>query len=102
MSDPVDTWRGARRAMTLYLAWRESCLRVDDEYAEWGRASDPEAADAFEPYAAALDGEQRAAEQFASELFLRPKTVEWPIGLNVSPVIEDRYPHPQVEGAVPS
>jgi hypothetical protein len=70
MTDPVDSWRGAQRLMTVYLAWRESCLRVDDEYAEWGRASDPEAPDAFESYAAALDGEQHAAEQFASEMLL--------------------------------
>jgi hypothetical protein len=65
MSDATEKQRLAQGLMTLYVGWREACLRVDDAYAVWGRTGGAEAADAFERYAAALDREQHAAERFA-------------------------------------
>jgi hypothetical protein len=65
MNDVIDKQRLARTLMTLYVSWREACLRVDDAYAMWGHTGGAAAADAFERYAAALDQEQVAAERFA-------------------------------------
>jgi hypothetical protein len=52
-------------ALDAYMAWREECAAVRAAYLTWTRGGAPEAAPAFDAYAAALDREERAATLYA-------------------------------------
>jgi hypothetical protein len=54
------------RAMDAYVAWRNECIAVRDAYGRWAAASGTDVARAFHAYAAALDREQLASEQYAA------------------------------------
>jgi hypothetical protein len=54
------------RMISAYVDWREACRLVHDAYRSWAGATGPRASDAFWSYTAALDGEERAAEVYAS------------------------------------
>jgi hypothetical protein len=48
-----------------YVSWREACLRVSDAYGSWASETGIGATSAFGRYLAALDHEERAAEDYA-------------------------------------
>ncbi|HEV7584262.1 MAG TPA: hypothetical protein VGO14_00625 [Solirubrobacteraceae bacterium] len=53
-------------AMDAYLGWRDQCDAVREAYGRWTAAADEKgAALAYERYATALDGEERASELYA-------------------------------------
>jgi hypothetical protein len=51
--------------MDAYVAWREACVRAQDAHRSWGTGHGPDAGQAFDQYAAALDKEERAADWYA-------------------------------------
>ena len=53
------------RLVEAYLAWRETCARVDDAYRSWASDTGPRGGAAFWFYMAALDAEEGAAESYA-------------------------------------
>jgi hypothetical protein len=48
-----------------YVAWRETCARVDDAYRAWASETRSSGHLAFGLYMATLDAEERAAEAYA-------------------------------------
>jgi hypothetical protein len=50
--------------MDLYVIWREQCVAVETAYRAWSRAPARERGRAFEDYAAALDREELAADEY--------------------------------------
>jgi hypothetical protein len=59
-----------------YVAWRETCARVDDTYRYWASETGPRGGVAFGLYMAALDAEERAAEVYAG-LVRRAEKLPW-------------------------
>jgi hypothetical protein len=51
-----------------YVDWREACRAVHDAYRLWTSATGPFAKAAFWRYTAALDGEELAADAYASQV----------------------------------
>lgn len=59
-----------------YIDWRETCARVNDAYRSWTGETGPRGRATFELYTAALDAEQRAAEEYA-RLVRRADEMPW-------------------------
>jgi hypothetical protein len=53
------------KLVEAYVAWRETCARVDDAYGAWAREPGPRGGVAFALYVAALDAEQQVARRTA-------------------------------------
>jgi hypothetical protein len=73
--DPNAT-RHSGRNDDRYLAWRETCARVDDAYRSWASETGPCRGLAFWLYMAALDAEEQAAEVYAG-LVKRAEKLSW-------------------------
>jgi hypothetical protein len=54
------------RLIDAYVSWREACLRVSDAYGSWSNGTGQGSTSAFGVYMAALDQEERAAEDYAA------------------------------------
>jgi hypothetical protein len=54
------------RAMDAYVQWRNECIAVRDAYGRWTAARGTSVSLAFQAYAAALDREEFASEQYAA------------------------------------
>jgi hypothetical protein len=59
-----------------YVAWRETCARVDDAYRSWASETGPCGTVAFGLYMAALEAEEQAAEVYAG-LVRRADELPW-------------------------
>jgi hypothetical protein len=68
--------RPVAKLVEAYVAWRETCARVDDAYRSWASETGPRGGAAFGLYMAALDAEERAAESYAG-LVRRAKELRW-------------------------
>lgn len=64
------------KLVEAYVAWRETCARVDDAYRSWASETGPRGGVAFGLYMAALDAEERAAEVYAG-LVRRARKLAW-------------------------
>jgi hypothetical protein len=64
------------KLVDAYVAWRETCARVDDAYRWWGSETGPSGRVAFGVYMAALDAEEQAAEVYAG-LVRRAEKLWW-------------------------
>jgi hypothetical protein len=64
------------KLLEAYVAWRETCARVDDAYCNWAREPGPRGGVAFGLYMAALDAEEQAAEVYA-RLVRRAGKLPW-------------------------
>jgi hypothetical protein len=53
------------KLVEAYVAWRETCARVDDAYRSWSSERGPRRGVAFGLYMAAIDAEEQAAEVYA-------------------------------------
>jgi hypothetical protein len=56
------------RMIDLYCDWRTACAEVRSTYERFCRARSPDRALAFAAYAAALDREQSACEDYAGQI----------------------------------
>ena len=64
------------KLVDAYVAWRETCARVDDTYRYWASETGPRGGVAFGLYVAALDAEERAAKVYAG-LVRRAERLPW-------------------------
>jgi hypothetical protein len=64
------------KLVDAYVAWRETCDRVDDAYRSWASGTGPRGGLAFGLYMAALDEEEQAAEVYAG-LVRRAEVFPW-------------------------
>jgi hypothetical protein len=64
------------KLVEAYVAWRETCARVDDAYRSWASETGPCGGLAFWLYMAALDAEEQAAEVYAG-LVRRTEKLPW-------------------------
>lgn len=58
--------------MEGYVTWREACAAVETSYELFGRAAGPERKLAFTAYCAALDREEKAAQEYRRIVELLP------------------------------
>ena len=64
------------KLLESYVAWRETCARVNDAYRYWATETAPGDRIAFGLYVAALDAEEQAAEVYAG-LVRRAERLPW-------------------------
>jgi hypothetical protein len=68
-----------------YVAWRQTCARVDDAYRSWASDTEPRGGVAFGVYMATLDAEEQAAEVYA-RLVRRAGKLAWSDDPRVEPL----------------
>ena len=68
--------RQGDKLVEAYVAWRETCARLDDAYRYWTRESGTRGGVAFGVYLVALDAEEQAAEVYA-RLVRRAGKLAW-------------------------
>ena len=64
------------KLVEAYVAWRETCARVEDAYGSWASETGARGGVAFALYMAALDAEEHAAEVYAG-LVRRAEKLPW-------------------------
>ena len=74
--DLLSRERLVDRLIEAYVDWREACARVDDAYRFWESETGAGGRVAFGLYVAALDAEERSAEEYAV-LVRRADALAW-------------------------
>lgn len=74
--DLLSRERLVDRLIEAYVDWRQACARVDDAYRFWESEAGTGGRVAFGLYVAALDAEERSAEEYAV-LVRRADALAW-------------------------